>query len=235
MKVAIVMNKDSYVGREYAQALISAGLEFYLLAIGSQTHKGNAIEDERCAGLWQVPTIAELSASPLLQYYEFASLHDESFLDFLDQQKFALGIQGGTGILKANVFQKFSIAMLNFHPGDLPAYRGCSAPEWQLSDNKPVISTCHVIDTGIDTGAIYQKKVLNLDLSTYHAMRASVYPQTAKFMAEVVAEVISKGDISADLLVQDESLANYRPYIGAELIEVLASNLKNKFNDHYVS
>ena len=64
-------------------------------------------------------------------------------------KKYDLGIQGGTSIINKEVFDKYKLGILNFHPGLLPQYRGCSAPEWQIYENKNVLASCHIIDEGI--------------------------------------------------------------------------------------
>ena len=52
-------------------------------------------------------------------------------------------------------------------------------------------------------------------------LRASIYPQTAKFVVEVVKEIISYGGLKNVPEIQDESLAKYRQYIGEEKINEL--------------
>lgn len=49
---------------------------------------------------------------------------------------------------------------VNAHPGRLPDYRGLDAPLWALADGEPsaVGSTLHLVDEGIDTGAIVEWK-----------------------------------------------------------------------------
>ena len=93
-----------------------------------------------------------------------------------------MGIQGGPGIIKPVLIDLFSDEILNVHPGDLPSFRGCSAPEWQLYKKKNVICTVHLIDEGIDSGRIVSKKKLDVDKYSYKAFRASLYPMTALFV-----------------------------------------------------
>ena len=123
-------------------------------------------------------------------FVKFDSLKSLDLLKYLSNNKYDLAIQGGTGIISDSLIQKFSKGILNFHPGDLPKYRGCSAPEWQLLENKPIISTCHFIDKGIDTGPILKKKKLNVEYASYNLFRSSIYPETAKFVKEIVSEIL---------------------------------------------
>ena len=118
------------------------------------------------------------------------------------------------------MISKFKIGILNFHPGDLPSYRGCSAPEWQLYEGNPIISTCHLIDQGIDTGPIFEKKILEVNKRSYDAFRASIYPATAEFVVEVIQQLI-RGGKKVEFKKQDERNAIYRQYIGDEVISKL--------------
>ena len=79
-----------------------------------------------------------------------------------------------------------------------------------------MVCTCHLVDQGIDSGKIYAKRQLDLDYSDYHRMRATVYPETAKFVTATLLEILAKGDLARPLVAQDEMRARYRPYVGVE-------------------
>lgn len=218
MKIALLMNHNSYAGREYSEKLILSNIDFDILSIGEYPEE-NEFENNRCANLWKPVSFDYLKQNR--KCYNFPSLKDESFIEFLKENKYDIGIQGGTGILKPDVIKEFKEGILNFHPGDLPEYRGCCAPEWQIYENRPIVSTCHIVDEGIDTGAIYKKKILDLDYSDYSKIRASIYPQTAKFVAEVIKELIQNNNLKNNIQTQDESIAQYREVMDKEIIEEL--------------
>ena len=115
------------------------------------------------------------------------------------------------------------IGILNFHPGDLPFYRGCSAPEWQILEKSEVVCTAHLIDEGIDTGKILSKKVLNVNKDDYHKFRASIYPETANFGVEVVKHRLGRDDLIRRAIDQDENIAIYRKYIGESKLKIIKS------------
>ena len=117
-------------------------------------------EDERCGNLWKPASEQELSK--YFYFNIFKSLKSKGLEKFLKLKNYHIGIQGGKGIIKPNIIKLFSLGLLNFHSSDLPYYRGCSAPEWQLYEQKKIISTAHKIDECIDTGAILKKKSLML-------------------------------------------------------------------------
>ena len=221
MKIAMITNHNNYVGRQYSIALDSAGIKADKLVIGEYPEH-NKIEDERCGHLW-FPDFIDLNRKDV---YRFKSLKGDDFLKFLEDKKYDVAIQGGTGILKQNVIEKFKFGILNFHPGDLPEYRGCMTPEWQILEGRRVISTCHLIDSGIDTGDIIAKKELDLDYSDYHKMRAGVYPETAKFVVEIIKKIASEGYIKA--VKQDESIAKYREVMNKETFEKLMMIMEEK-------
>lgn len=101
-----------------------------------------------------------------------------------------LGIQGDTGILKSDIINKFNLGLINFHPGDLPKYRGCSAQEWQLCENNDIISTCHLIDQWIVTGPVLAKPELNLVYENYHEFRTKIHKETSIFMLKVLTKLL---------------------------------------------
>lgn len=218
MKFALIMNQHSYPGREYLKAISRENISVDILSIGTYPIFSKS-EDERCGGLWKPPLMTSFQEKHRI--YPFESLNSGSFHDFLNSRQYDLAIQGGTGILRKNVISKFRWGILNFHPGDLPMYRGCSAPEWQLYEGNPVISTCHLIDEGIDTGAIFERRVLRANKDNYEAFRASIYPETALFVRDTLKKIIGHGGFSRPLEIQNEQNAQYRPYIGQEKIELL--------------
>jgi methionyl-tRNA formyltransferase len=77
--------------------------------------------------------------------------------------------------------------MVSFHPRDLPFYRGFSVPEYQLSDGRPVTSTCHCIAKGIDVGDIIDKRVLELDMSSFVSFSSTIYLRSAEFVVDIIS------------------------------------------------
>lgn len=228
MKIAILMNHNSYPGREYSKALINSDIDFDIISIGSYLGQ-NEDENLRCDNMWK-PLDFDIIIKNRA-HYNFSSLKSDELLNLLDIKNYDIGIQGGTGILKSEVINKFKLGILNFHPGDLPQYRGCSAPEWQIYEGKKVVSTCHLVDEGIDTGKIIDKRELKLDYSNYHKMRSQIYPQTAKFIVDIISEIISNDGFKNPPLIQDESVAVYRKYIGDDRID----DLKRKMDSLTIS
>ena len=215
-KTALIMNQNSYAGREFLFHL--KGLNIDVISIGSYGSIEEA-EEERCGGLWR--PVAEEKLRDHFAFYSFKSLESKSLHDFLSKKKYQLGVQGGTGILKNNIIEKFSTGIINFHPGDLPAYRGCSAPEWQLYEGKDVFCTAHFIDNDIDTGDIICKRKLNLNLISYEKFRACVYPEIAAFVRDLIWDLQKSDDLIRGAWTQNEAEAKYRKYMDDKHLEEL--------------
>ena len=223
VKIAVVTNDHNYVGREYSAALDAAGIRHDVLRIGTHPET-NEIEEARCGGLWrplpQDPPRAHAAV------HRFASLADPALLRHLDDASYDLGVQGGTGILKPAVFERFRLGMLNIHPGRLPAYRGCSAPEWQLWEGRPITLTCHLVDAGIDTGPILAMRTLDLQGLGYAATRARIYPEAAAFLVDEVRGILDAGGaFPRPPVAQGAEGACYRDYIGDERIDALRERM----------
>jgi len=214
------MNNNSYAGREYLDKLQKRSINIDVILIG-QYSELDSIEEERSGGLWKPKPLSSLKES--FDFYKFSSLKSKKLISFLKDKNYYLCIQGGTGILDQELISCFSIGILNFHPGDLPLYRGSSAPEWQRWENKPIVSTCHLIDEGIDSGPIYNKKILNVKEDSYHSFRASIYPETAIFVADTIELISDKinQNIEIKFNAQDQSQAKYRRYIGEDKISII--------------
>lgn len=209
MKFAIIMNQNSYPGREYLNKLKDKKLNIDVIEIGNFAEI-DYDEEKRCEGLWKAASMESLK--DFYDFYSFETLKSSSLYSFLKLKKYDIGIQGGTGIIGSKIFSKFKFGILNFHPGDLPQYRGCSAPEWQLWEKKPIIATCHLIDEGIDSGPIFDKCQLNVNMSSYHAFRASIYPELSDFVLQVIMRILKTKNLK--FKNQDESYSKYRNYIG---------------------
>ena len=55
-----------------------------------------------------------------------------------------------------------NVATVNTHTGILPQYRGSYTAKWALLEGGPIGTTAHIVDTGLDTGPILTKKILDL-------------------------------------------------------------------------
>tara|TARA_B100001175_G_scaffold317848_1_gene336909 strand:- start:3605 stop:4282 length:678 start_codon:yes stop_codon:yes gene_type:complete len=225
MEISLIMNQNSYVGREYLEALKKEDIKVDVLSIGLHPER-DLIEEERCGKLWSPKD--QVSLAKYHYFYNFPHLKSKQLNRFLIMKKYDLGIQGGTDIIKENIIDKYKLGILNFHPGLLPQYRGCSAPEWQIYENKNVYSTCHIIDKGIDTGKIVAKKQLNTNYKSYYHFRASIYKEISIFLVNTIKNIIENKGFVNKPYNQEEKIAVYRKYIGKKKIDYIK---KNYFNE----
>lgn len=93
----------------------------------------------------------------------------------------------GTRIVKGSTLKAFGVPVLNVHVGITPKYRGVHGGYWALYNNDPENCgvTVHLVDEGIDTGAILHQ--------------ARIHPEAAdNFATYPVLQVVE----AAPLLVQ---------------------------------
>ena len=69
-----------------------------------------------------------------------------------------LGMVAGARIISGKVINKFSIGIINFHPGDLPEIRGLYSIPRAIKKGKKIKVTSHLIDSNIDSGQLIEKK-----------------------------------------------------------------------------
>ena len=182
------------------------------------------VEDQRCGNLWK-PKNQEFLCK-YHDFYSFDSLKSKRLIDFLNHKKYDIGIQWGTGIISDSIIKKFNLGILNFHPGLLPKYRVCSAPEWQIFEGQKIYSTCHIIDKDIDTGDILEVKELKVLKHSYHEFRPSICVETSKFVVKIIKEIISNKGFKKTPYKQNENNARYLSYIGEEKINTIKKIFK---------
>jgi hypothetical protein len=167
VNIALLSKFNSYIGREFAARLVDNNINFVFITFAEQNEYEDMLEHMRCAGLWCPISISDIKKQT--NFVNFDNINSKEFKTYIKEKEIDLGIQGGIGeIISGDVINLFQKGILNFHPGDLPKYRGCSAPEWQLYENNNIVCTCHYVDRGLDSGNIIEKKVLDLPYGDYH-------------------------------------------------------------------
>jgi folate-dependent phosphoribosylglycinamide formyltransferase PurN len=82
-------------------------------------------------------------------------------LEYLDRVKPKLGLISGARILKKEVIDKFSLGIINFHPGGIPDCRGLDTAHWIMYNELDVAVTSHFIDGRVDGGWIIKRQEFN--------------------------------------------------------------------------
>ena len=79
-------------------------------------------------------------------------------LKLLDKVKPKLGMVAGARIIAGRIIDKFSIGIINFHPGNLPEIRGLYSILRAIKKGVKIKVTSHLIDSKIDAGKLIEKK-----------------------------------------------------------------------------
>ncbi len=139
-------------------------------------------------------------------YCEVDEVNDNESERILKQFNPDIILQAGAGILKSNIFSISKIATLNVHHGFSSEIRGMNSTFWcmyyGLYDKIGV--TCHMIDKGIDTGAvIYQYKYAYSKYDTYIAIQLQLCIEGAILLTKAVELFSKKENLKLDSLIVD--------------------------------
>ena len=84
------------------------------------------------------------------------SVNDEACKILLQQLQPDIIIVNGTRIISKKILQSSNAVFINMHVGITPRYRGSHGGYWALQNNDIANfgTTLHLVDTGVDTGAV---------------------------------------------------------------------------------
>jgi hypothetical protein len=91
------------------------------------------------------------------------SVNAEATIRLLKELQPALIVVNGTRIISSAVLQSVPARFINIHAGVTPQYRGVHGGYWALARNDPRACgvTVHLVDEGIDTGAILGQAMIS--------------------------------------------------------------------------
>jgi methionyl-tRNA formyltransferase len=174
----------------------------------------------RTDGRWQPQSITA-------KVRHFASLKDPGLWDLMRAESIDIAIQGGIGILKPDMLAVPRIGFVNVHPGRLPAYRGCTCPEWALWEGQDIYATAHLIDAGIDTGPVLAEGRYAVPPEwDYYDIRAHLYAHCAQVLVAALRLLRSAPADQAAALAktQSEEGARYlKPIPDEALAQLIAA------------
>jgi folate-dependent phosphoribosylglycinamide formyltransferase PurN len=90
------------------------------------------------------------------------SVNDPSCVILLQQLDPAVILVVGTRLIQTAVLDAIKVPFINYHAGITPKYRGAHGAYWAMAhdDNANCGITIHLVDAGIDTGAVlYQERI----------------------------------------------------------------------------
>lgn len=137
-------------------------------------------------------------------------LTDAALKEMLDRLK-SLGVDliacaGFMRILRDPLLSAFPGRILNIHPSLLPHYPGLNAVARALAaGEKEIGCTVHLIDAGIDTGAILrQESVAILEGDTVDSLTDRIHEAEHRVYADVIAGVLGNWESTA-IRIQEQS------------------------------
>ena len=105
-------------------------------------------------------------------------------------------VLGGGGILLPEIIETAAVGVLNVHPALLPWVRGCGVVGHSLEQGVAVGATVHLVDRGIDTGAVVARRLLPVapGPASLAALELAADELAAEMMADVVEGIVRRGE-----------------------------------------
>ena len=164
-----------------------------------------------------VPTICihdtrEICWKMNIPYFKMGH-NSEECLHFLDQKKPKLGLISGARILKKEVIDKFSLGIINFHPGGIPDCRGLDTAHWIMYNNLSIAVTSHFIDGRVDGGWIIKRQEFDrLENYTLQDIGSLLYYGQLAIFRESISAVKGKKKEDFEYVPKDVK-ASYNYYV----------------------
>lgn len=99
--------------------------------------------------------LADLGRDFGIPVRQISSVNAPEFVELMRREQVDVLFHQSPEILRSPVLAAPRVAVLNRHMSPLPAYRGAWPIFWQLANNEPEVGvTFHIVDDGIDSGAI---------------------------------------------------------------------------------
>jgi phosphoribosylglycinamide formyltransferase-1 len=120
-------------------------------------------------------------------------------------------VLGGGGILSPEIIATAAVGVLNVHPALLPWVRGCGIVGHSLEQGVALGATVHLVDRGIDTGAVVARRLLPVQPgpASLAALELAADELAAEMMADVVEAIVRRGEVPRGI-AQDARFPLYR-------------------------
>lgn len=162
--------------------------------------------------------------------YRVVKHNSSETAQIVQQKNLDIGIILGARILKPIAFEKFSIGVVNMHPGILPENRGLDNLKWAILDNKPQGVTSHLIDAKIDKGKkILQEKISIYEDDTLLDIHLRLQNLEQRLMLESI-EVLKNANHKLEYLSDGKYYKSVPPE-KEQTIDKIFNQYKRKFSD----
>jgi len=138
----------------------------------------------------------------------------------------------GSRILKEDFINNFEGRIINYHTGLLPQYRGPYSEFWAINNNESnmIGTTIHLIDKGIDTGAILKRESVKKDYKNPINAHIDNSLQGANLLLGTLEDYFYKNLKPTE---QDKSVAKYYPFPTEQQICSLEKKIGEKINLYF--
>ncbi len=163
-----------------------------IVAVGSDKPGARALERAAAAGV----------ATEVFERGAFADrvARDIAMAEWLAQRGVALVVLAGyMQLLSPSFLTRFPGAVINVHPGLLPAFPGLEAVEQAITYGVKVFGvTVHFVDEGVDTGPVILQRAVELpDASDADEVFSWLHPIEHELLPEAV-RLIARGAVRRD-------------------------------------
>jgi methionyl-tRNA formyltransferase len=201
MRIVVLMNKCSH-GAEILRELHNHNLkiEAIIMEQKHQTIKRRAKKIyKNILGAWWEKDSFYNKFAPVSYFKDFNGTDCEELLEIIEPDCIILG---GTKILKKNILKTPKYFTLNGHPGWLPEYRGMDVIPWAILTEGRLGITIHIVDQGIDSGTILDRKRLMISRDD---TLESLAGKAEKLIAKEMAITLHKLDNDNAVFTPNES------------------------------
>ena len=228
VKVAFLSNMRSPILVPLVRAFERAGVPVDCVFLDSKEHsqKNLNIWEERTGGAFGGESLYDCEAAGI-PCFAVTSPDSEAALDLVRGRGISLLVNAGVQrILRAATLEAPRIGVLNCHPGLLPMYRGCTAVEWAIYEDRQVGNTVHLMSESIDDGPIVLREGLRFaKADTYRDIRNAVYRHGFDLMARAAALFVD--DPGAVERLEQPGEGKYYDVIDDEAMRAVLSKIEN--------
>ncbi len=191
LRYAFLVLKEHPYGQEMLRILLDRGLPpaWVIEEDSAVADEERAKFVERIAGHPLPPTIRSLVGGLATPHRQVDNHNGPACLDLLQGWQPELLVLGGTRILRPALLAIAPRGTVNAHPGLLPRLRGSASVAWALYYDLPAGCTTHLVEAGIDTGAILMQRHLPV-------FRGDTYEQIVR------RSLTLAGELMADTLLE---------------------------------
>jgi folate-dependent phosphoribosylglycinamide formyltransferase PurN len=193
--------------RELADGLLAEGFDLALL------YSRSSIADQAAAGLREFgfdsvrkavrlrgdaeagppqQTLASWAEERGVPISTARRLGDGDCLAALRSMSPDLLVLAGSDLVPAAMLEIPRLGTINPHYGLLPGYRGMNVTEWSIWHGDPVGVTVHMVDPGVDTGAIVVQEEIAIEPGdTLETLRAKHQELATRLLLEAARQIAS--------------------------------------------